>query len=74
MRSVANHGIYDLPQSNDKFIAASINIPLWDTEKNRSYSINNFNSALRRFMKRHLGDAYKAKITGMGQKLIITIE
>lgn len=74
LRANANHGIYDMSQSTDKFIAASINIPLWDAERNRSYSINNFNSALRKFMKRHLGDAYKAKVTSMGQKLIITIE
>lgn len=74
MRSMANHGIYDMSQSNDKFIAASINIPIWDSDRNRSYSINNFNSAMRKFLKRHFGEAYKARITGMGQKLIITVE
>lgn len=73
-RSNANHGIYEIGQNNDKFIAATINIPLWDTERNRSYSINNFNSALRKFLKRQLGDAYKPKLTAMGQKVIITIE
>ena len=74
LRSNANHGVYDMSQSNDKFIAASINIPLWDAERNRSYTMSNFNSALRKFMKRHFGDSYKAKVTAMGQKLIITIE
>lgn len=74
LRTTSNHGIYDMSQNNDKFIAATINIPLWDTERNRSYSITNFNSALKKFLKLHLGDAYKAKIASMGQKLIITIE
>lgn len=74
MRSTALHGVYDMSQHNDKFIAASINIPLWDAAKGRSYSINNFTSALRKFIKGQLGDAYKANISSMGQKLIVTIE
>ncbi len=74
LRRTAQHGVYDMSQHNDKFIAASINIPLWDMERDRSYSIGNFNSALRKFLRQHLGDAYKAKVSAMGQKLIITIE
>ena len=74
LRSTANHGVFDMSRSTDKFIEASINIPLWDADRNRSYTINNFNSALRKFMKTHFGDAYKAKVTSMGQKLNITIE
>ena len=74
MRTTSHHGVYDMSQSNDKFIAASINIPLWDAAKGRSYSINNFTSALRKFLKGQLGDAYKAGISSMGQKLIVTIE
>lgn len=74
LRATANHGVFDMSRSTDKFIEASINIPLWDTERNRSYTINNFNSSLRKFMKTHFGDAYKAKVTSLGQKLSITIE
>ena len=74
MRSKAHHGVYDMSQSNAKYISASINIPLWDAAKGRSYSINNFTSALRKFIKGQLGDAYKADITSMGQKLLVTIE
>ncbi len=74
LRSRACGGVYDMSQNNDKFIAASINIPLWDAEKGRSYTLGNFNSELRKFLKSHLGDAYRAKVTAMGQKLIITIE
>lgn len=74
LRSAANHGIYDMSQHTDKFIGASINIPLWDADRDRSYSINNFNSALKKFLKSQLGDAYNANVASMGQKLIITIE
>lgn len=74
LRNTANHGVYDMSASNDKFIAVSINIPLWDSDRNRSYSISNFNSALKKFVKRQLGDAYKVNISAMGQKLIISIE
>lgn len=74
LRSTSHKGVYDMSQSNDKYIAASINIPLWDSKRERSYSITNFNSALKKFMKHHFGDAYNPKMTAMGQKLIITIE
>lgn len=74
LRANSHHGVFDMSQNNDKFIAATINIPLWDTNRNRSYTITNFNSALKKFMKQHFGDAYKAKVQSMGQKLIITIE
>lgn len=74
LRSMANHGVYDMSQNNDKFIAATINIPLWDSERGRSYSISNFSLALKKFIREHLGDAYKVKVVSMGQKLIITIE
>lgn len=74
LRSNSHHGVFDMSTNNDKYIAATINIPLWDSNRNRSYTITNFNSALRKFMKRHFGDAYKAKIQSMGQKLVITIE
>lgn len=74
LRATSNHGIYDMSQNNAKFIAATINIPLWDDSRNRSYSMTNFNSALKKFLKRHLGDAYKARVEAMGQKLIITIQ
>lgn len=74
LRSNANHGVYDMSRHNDKFIEATINIPLWDTDRNRSYTTNNFSSALKKFLKRQLGDSYKANVTSMGQQLIITIE
>lgn len=63
-----------MSRHNDKFIEATINIPLWDTDRNRSYSTNNFSSALKKFLRRQLGDSYKPAITSMGQQILITIE
>lgn len=67
-------GIYDMSLSTDKLIIATINIPLWDYEKNRSYKILNFTSALKRFLKSKLGEDYKGSVTSLGQKLSIMIE
>lgn len=65
---------YSMNSSTDKYIAAMVNVPLWDYEKNRSFTLNNFGSNLRKFLKTQLGDEYKSKVTAMGQKLLITIE
>ena len=50
------------------------NVPLWDQEKNRSFTLSNFGSNFRKFLKSHLGEDYKPKIASMGQKMLITIE
>ena len=60
--------------STDKYIALSVNVPLWDQEKNRSFTLSNFGSNFRKFLKSHLGEDYKPKIASMGQKMLITIE
>lgn len=67
-------GVYDMSNSNDKFINIRLNIPLWNMERNRSYTLSNFGSDLRKFFKAQLGDDYKASVTAMGQKLSILIE
>ena len=46
----------------------------WDQEKNRSFTLSNFGSNFRKFLKSHLGEDYKPKIASMGQKMLITIE
>ncbi len=74
LRSHAHQSVYDMSNSTDKYIHATINVPLWNHERNRSYTLSNFSSDLRRFFKKHLGDNYKASITAMGQKLEIVIE
>lgn len=66
--------VYDMSMSTPKYIAVTINVPLWDYEKNRSYTLSNFGSELRKFMKEHLGDEYKPAITSMGQKIMVTVE
>jgi len=60
--------------NTDKYVHATVNIPLWDMEKNRSYSISNFGSDVRKFFKEQFGDSYKASVTALGQKLLVTIE
>lgn len=74
LRDNAFQSNYSMNSSTDKYIAAMVNVPLWDYDKNRSFTLSNFGSNLRRFLKAQLGDEYKPKITSMGQKLLITIE
>ncbi len=74
LRANAFNGIYDMSRSTDKYISISINVPLWNTEKNRSYTLSNFGSDLRKFFKKHLGDDYKANVTAMGQSISVTIQ
>lgn len=73
LRAQSFQGIYDMTASTDKYIKATINIPLWDYDKNRTYRITNFTSALKKFLKSKLGD-YKVTVTALGQKLSIIIE
>lgn len=74
LRENAFNGIYDMSRSTDKYISVSINVPLWNAEKNRTYTLSNFGSDLRKFFKQHLGDDYKANITSMGQSMTVMIE
>lgn len=74
LRSHAYQSIYDMSLSTDKYIQATVNVPLWNQEKNRSYTLSNFGSELRAFFKEQFGGLYKASVTAMGQKLVVTIE
>lgn len=74
LRDNAFHGIYDMSQSTDKYIRASVNVPLWNAARNRSYTLSNFSSDLRKFFKKQLGENYKANVTSMGQSMSIVIE
>lgn len=74
LRKYAQNGVYDMGNSSDKFIHATVNVPLWNMERGRSYTLSNFSSDLRKFFKSQFGDAYKAKVTAQGQKLEIVIE
>ena len=74
LRDNAFHGIYDMSQSTDKYIRASVNVPLWNAARNRSYTLSNFGSDLRKFFKKQLGENYKANVTSMGQSMSIVIE
>lgn len=74
LRSKAFGGRYDMSLSTDKFIKASINLPLWDQEKGRTFRITNFTSALKRFLRDQLGDGYKPAVTSLGQRVLVTVE
>jgi hypothetical protein len=74
LRANSHQSVYDMSLSTDKYVKARVNVPLWDYEKNRSYSLSNFSSDLRKFFKAQLGEDYKPKITAMGQEVMITIE
>lgn len=74
LRSHSFQGVYDMNTSTDKYIHATVNIPLWNVEKNRSYSISNFGSDVKKFLREQLGDSYRATVTALGQKLVVTIE
>lgn len=65
---------YNMDKSSGKYIRARVYIPLWDKERNRSYTISNFQSELRKFLKAQLGDAYKPVITAAGAGLNVVIE
>lgn len=67
-------GVYEIGQSSDKFVGASINIPIWDAEKGRGYTMSNFASALKKFLRAEIGDSYKPTVTSMGQKIFVTIQ
>ena len=74
LRSHAQNSVYDTSNSTDKYIHMTVNIPLWNAERGRSYTLSNFGSDLRKFLKEQLGDAYKASVTAQGQKLEIQIQ
>lgn len=74
LRDNAFGGIYDMSRSTGKYISCSVNVPLWDRDRNRSYTLSNFGSDLRGFFEKHLGDYYHADITALGQSIIVMIE
>lgn len=74
LRENAFGGVSNMDVNTDKYIRITLNVPLWDAERNRSYTLSNFGSALRKFFKAQLGADYKAKITAMGQSIDVIIE
>ena len=74
LRANAYQSNYDMSQSTDKYISIRINVPLWDAEKNRSYTLSNFGGDFRKFLRTQLGDEYKPKVTSMGQKILVIVE
>lgn len=67
-------GVYDMGTNTDKFIGATINIPIWDNNRNRGYSTSNFSRDLKKFLKKELGDSYQPEITSLRQKISVIIK
>ncbi len=74
LRANAHHGVYDMSNNTEKYIHATLNVPLWDMQNDRSYTLSNFSRDLKKFFKSQLGDDYSAKVTSMGQRLNVVIE
>lgn len=66
-------GIYNMGTFTDKVIIASVNIPLWDKDRNRAFSTSRFTANLKKFIREQLGDSYAPEVTAMGQKIHVII-
>lgn len=73
LRSNSQDGAYSRSASTDKFIRASVKVPLWDKDANRPFGPDEFASKLRLAVSNALDDEYGVKATEMGQRLIISI-
>lgn len=74
LREHSFQGIYDMSNNTDRYIAIRLNIPLWNAERNRSYTLSNFGSDMRKFFRAQMGDEYKVSVKALGQRLHVTIE
>ncbi len=74
LRTVSFQDTYKNDVYTSMYTTFTVNIPLWNNEKNRSYTLSNFGRDLRSFFKSQLGENYKASISYMGQKITVTIE
>lgn len=75
LREHAYQADYKMDRYMEKTIPGiEVRIPLWNMEKNRSYTISNFGSDLRKFLREQFGSTYKVKTVAMGKGLMITIE
>lgn len=74
LESHCHQSVPNVTLDTDKGIQVRMNIPLWDSEKNKSYTLSNFSSDLRKFFRSQLGDYYKANVRASGQGINVTIE
>lgn len=69
-----HQSVPNMTLDTDKELQVRMNIPLWNLEKNKAYTLSNFSSDLRKFFKAQLGEDYKANVIARGQGLNVTIE
>ncbi len=70
----ALNGVYDMSRSNDKVIDLSLQLPIWDEEQGRAYTISRFSVELKNFLEEVLAGEYEAAVVTMGQGLTVTIK
>lgn len=73
LRDHSQDNAYERSAATDKYIRATISVPLWDTVANHAYGPDSFASAVRKALRKVLDDEYGVKVTEMGQRLIVTI-
>lgn len=69
-----HQSVPNLTLDTDKEIQIRMNIPLWNTERNKAYTLSNFTAELRKFFKAQFGDNYKANVKASGQSINVIIE
>lgn len=73
LESVSVDGNARMDINNDKYIGLSVRIPFYGNDK-KTFKVSGFRTALRKYLKEILGDAYTAKIVAEGQKITVTIQ
>lgn len=74
MEAHCHQSVPNMTLDTDKEIQVRMNIPLWNTERNKAYTLSNFTAELRKFFKAQFGDNYKANVKASGQGINVIIE
>lgn len=69
-----HQSVPNITLDTDKEIQLRMNIPLWNAERNKAYTLSNFSSDLRKFLRSQFGDNYKANVKASGQGINVIIE
>lgn len=73
LESVSVDGNARMDINNDKYIGLSVRVPFYGNDK-KTFKVSGFRTALRKYLKEILGEAYTAKIVSEGQKITVTIQ
>lgn len=73
LESVSVDGNARMDINNDKYIGLSVRVPFYGNDK-KTFKVSGFRTALRKYLKKILGEDYTAKIVAEGQKITVTIQ